>query len=151
MSGSYAADVEVILALISYLGLTNKRKRTPAKIAKHVGIDERRVLGVLERYPGLFRRSLKVKDEGHHSFSLQVRHASRYLEEPDEDSTISDPLGADYFGSLMQYVLSRKKSEEELNRVLTETRVTRLAAWIAAGSALLAAGIVAYAQWGASG
>ena len=147
VDNSYSIDIEIILALVSYLGLTNKQKRTPAKIAKHVGIEEARIVEVLERYPGLFRRSHKTSDEDEHFFSLQVRHASRHLEDDDEPSS---PLGADYFSSLVQYTLERKRSEEEQENLLAEiragqrqTRQTTLAALLASGVAAASATIAA--------
>jgi hypothetical protein len=78
-SRRYSDHVEVLLALITYLGLTSWRSRTPNGLARDLRLDEGAVTEALELFPGLFRRGLNNETPAglQPSYTLHARYAQR--------------------------------------------------------------------------
>lgn len=53
----FTKHFDTLIALVTHLSSTHYKSRTPAHIAKALGLDAKEVLEVLQRFPGFFRRS----------------------------------------------------------------------------------------------
>ena len=75
----YSQHLEVLLALITYLGLTGWRSRAPNGLSRDLGLDEASISVVLAGFPGLFRKG-SIYDTAagpQNSYTLHARYALR--------------------------------------------------------------------------
>lgn len=85
-SHSYSKNLDVLVAVITHLGYTDWNMRSPGNLAKSLGINEDRVLFVLDSFPAFFRKSGFVSKKGATFYQLHVRHAIRWKDECDSES-----------------------------------------------------------------
>lgn len=78
-SEPYSEHLEVLLALITYMGLTGWRSRAPHGLSRDLGLDEAKVAAALARFPGLFRKGDLYETEAglQHSYTLHAQYALR--------------------------------------------------------------------------
>jgi hypothetical protein len=139
----YSDYVNTLIALVTHLGMTHYKSRTPAKIAKHLNLDVVDVKNVLESFTGLFRRSSTISSNGEYYYTLQLRYARRWLDqdndEGEEDREPREPIGADYLSALLNFILKMVEQEHAGARQISANRITIVASVIAAVSASLSA------------
>lgn len=150
MSGyaSYSEDLEPITALVTHLAMMKYRSRTPSRLAKSLGFSNDVLEGVLNAHPGLFRRSLRKSPKyGEHFYTLQLRYARRYLEEEGdaaaEEGALEEPLSAEYFQTLLNFV-SLRAQQEEVGRQQSRQNMVSVVSAMLAALAAIAAAVIAY-------
>ena len=162
MSGAsrqYDDHLDMLIALITYLGLTRWRSRSPNGLARDLSLDETAVTRTLTAFPGLFRRSPDTRptDAGpQHSYTLHARYALRRQQielastGPDTPPTsLSDPtdaqegtgeeLNAETLSALLDYVANQARAEREHSRHALGQWIAVLSAFVAAMAAVVAA------------
>lgn len=164
---SYGEYLEVLLALITYFGLTGWRSRSPNGLARDLSLDEELVTATLKFFPGLFRRgSVQQTDAGpQHSYTLHARYA---LRRPRPEPTIgqqgfdgrqpslSDPtsqqdgrgeeLDPETLRALLDFVSGQARVERDSQHQQRSQRWVALGVVIAAAASVTAAIIQVVAQ-----
>jgi hypothetical protein len=142
----YSDHLETIIALVTNLGMTRYKSRTPTALAKYLSLDKDEVNLVLQNFKGLFRESIiKSKKTNEPFYTLQLRYSRRWLEddaeEQDEDAPDNqrEPLEADYMATLLGFISEMVANEQAEKRQLIANRSATVGAWIAAGAAFIAA------------
>ncbi|UAA39153.1 hypothetical protein KIH87_01955 [Paraneptunicella aestuarii] len=124
----YSDHVDVLLALVTNLAMTDKASLTPRRLAKYLNLEEQEVCTVLDGFPGLFRKS-RVKEKNppegkvaQHFYTLQIRYSRRYLElnGDDDDPNPQEPLSAELFNSLVRFISEQVNLEHENDRLTKE-------------------------------
>jgi hypothetical protein len=132
---SYSRDIDILIALVSYLSMTEYRSMRPSKIAQRLSLERERVEEVLENYKGLFRKSTNKTHEetGEHYYTLHIRYAMRWLNEDDSMSETTPPkLPAEYITTILNFLSDRVKQEETQRTEQVKNLITMIAAIIAA-------------------
>ncbi|MFJ8936440.1 hypothetical protein ACIRL0_12100 [Streptomyces sp. NPDC102365] len=160
----YEAQLDTLIALITYMALTRWRSRSPNGLSKDLGLAEDVVTCALNGFPGLFRQSADFypTDAGpQHSFTLHARYARRRprgadpaLNQPagaHNTASLSDPeptqdgageeLDAETLRALLDYVTERARAERD-TRFHTQSIRWLLAAATVAALASLAAAVI---------
>jgi hypothetical protein len=112
----YEAQLDTLIALITYMALTRWRSRSPNGLSKDLGLAEDVVTHALNGFPGLFRKSADFypTDAGlQHSFTLHARYARRRPR--GEDSALNQPVGAHNAASLSDPEPTQDGAGEELD------------------------------------
>jgi hypothetical protein len=152
---AYRDHIETLTALITYLALCPWRSRSPHGLSRDLGLDEDRVTLALVGFPGLFRKSrnLVPTDVGDQNcFTLHARYATRrqLLAATDRhpSGSLSDPqpeqdgrgeeLDVDILRSLLDFVTSQARVEEEGHRFRLNQRLVLTGVMITAVSSLTA-------------
>ena len=142
----YSDHVDILVALVTHLGMTRYKSRLPSKIAKYLDIDEGETVKVLENFKGLFRKSIGVSSHGEHYYTLQLRYARRWLDQEkdkdqdgEEEEEPREPIGAEYLSALLNFIISMVVQEQSSSRQLLTNRITLYASIIAAVAAIIAA------------
>ena len=132
--------------LVKYLGLAVH----PAEIETSDDAEKQRaaeifdaqvaeVESVLNDYKSLFRKSIKSYDgEDRYRYSLLLRYARRPYRE-DNKPDVSDPLSNEELFSLLNFISSKAKMEQDEKSQMVTDRNQRIAMFIAALSAIIAA------------
>jgi len=144
----YSGHLDTLTALVTYLGATSYRSRTPRGLADSLGLDHGRVLATLEGFKGLFRKSINTKEGTSESYySLHWRFARRESREgSDADPEREEqPLDAEHLAALLDFVSRAAEREAALRGQATSNRVAVGAAVIAATAALLSSAIAVWA------
>lgn len=119
----YTDNQDVLLALVSYLGLTHRKSRTPSTLSKYLGLDKEEIVEVLEGFPGIFRESISTSDEerslGEHYYTLQLRYARRWMEDGDRENENDsrepqEPLDSSYLTALFGFIADMIEQERRL-------------------------------------
>lgn len=139
----YSEHLETLIALVTHLGLTYRRSRTPTMLAKYLGLEKAEVQKVLSDFKGLFRESVSVEN-GEHFYTLQIRYARRWLDETESDSDDDDtvqrpPLAPEHIAGLLSFVSRMVEQEQTGARQRARNWFTLAGAWIAAAAAIAAA------------
>jgi hypothetical protein len=131
----YSEDIDYLLAAAVYLASsTYWWGRTPQRLANELSLDEIRLTSVLAGYPGIFRQSKTVADNGQTSFSLQARYAHFDSKDGKEPASSDDipPIEADELKLVLEFI--QKMAEHEK----TDARARR-SNFIAVGAAVISA------------
>jgi hypothetical protein len=59
---SYQEHLDLLIALVTYLGLSQWRSRSPNGLGRDLGWEETRISETRNRFPGLFRRSSELHE-----------------------------------------------------------------------------------------
>ncbi len=149
----YNDHLDVLLALVTYLGLCAWRSRSPNGLARDLGLDETSITIALNNFPGLFRKSANVHPTNagpQPSYTLHARYARRRSLRSDEISlgtrnlaALSDPeptqigigeeLDADTLRAVLDFVTEQARAERESRQHARSQR------WLLAGVFLAAA------------
>ena len=137
MTIKYTKNFSTVVALITHLGATNRRSRTPTFIGTDLGLDKQDVVSVLRLFPSVFRESKNVPtkedSKGDHFYTLHLRYSRRT--DDDEKSGQSEPLSTDEIGMLLDLVAHMTHQEQQQRTNM----FSMLAAIVASASALIAA------------
>lgn len=82
----YSDHLDLLLALITYLALTQWRSRSPNALATELCLPEEQIVSVLDGFPGLFRKNPELHPTavgGQPSYTLHARYARRRPREMD--------------------------------------------------------------------
>ncbi|MFI5998423.1 hypothetical protein ACIBAC_42070 [Streptomyces sp. NPDC051362] len=112
----YEAQLDTLIALITYMALTRWRSRSPNGLSKDLGLAEDVVTRALTGFPGLFRQSADfypTEAGPQHSFTLHARYARRRPR--GEDSALNRPVGAHSAASLSDPDPTQDGAGEELD------------------------------------
>ncbi len=116
---SYSQNLDVLIALISHLGLCNQKSRTPTFIAKDLGIEVSKIQDSLEGFSGIFRRSKNKSKSGESYYTLQIRFALRGSQYSDEtEGKEGTALEIDHIISLMNFVSDQAQKEQDADLAL---------------------------------
>ncbi len=125
----YSEHLDVLLALISHLGLVDKKSRTPPVLAKYLGFPEEEIRNTLSTFHGIFRKAPKPSKSGQPFYTLQIRYALREKEYKDWNKPDYNPGDSEESGNaidvshiidLMNFVSERAKQEEDREQSLNE-------------------------------
>jgi len=143
MTSKYTKHFSTVVALITHLGATNRRSRTPTFIGTDLGLDKQDVISVLRLFPSVFRESRTVSTEQEskddHFYTLHLRYSRRT--DDDDKAGESLPLSTDEIGMLLDLVAHMTHQEQQQKTNM----FSMLAAIIASVSALFAAYIASQA------
>lgn len=133
----YSDHQETLIALVTHLAMTDWSARTPTNLAIALSIEASEITKVLEKFKGLFRKSIKIsKKTRDHFYTLQIRHAKQWLDENVEEGENDKrpPLEPELLTKLLDFVIS-KSAEERVNRI------SSIAPWVALFGSLIVAGL----------
>ncbi|WP_133510668.1 hypothetical protein [Candidatus Thiosymbion oneisti] len=112
----YSNHQDSLIALVSHLGLTKHKSRTPLFISKNTGIPEDKVRKILAEFPGLFRKSRNISSKNENFYTLQIRYAlrgSQYDEDTKEEE--GTPLEITHIVSLLDFISNQAHQEQNIN------------------------------------
>jgi hypothetical protein len=138
----YADHIDYLVALVIYLGSSKFWwARSPEALSQHLGLEERRVLQVLDGFPGLFRRGRYSAKQKQYFYSLQARYAQYDSENGEEPKQVSDIpyLSMDSIKVVLEFVQKMVEHEKNDRRL----QITQFCSIAAAGLAAITALMVA--------
>lgn len=142
----YSDSLDLLLSSIVYLGTHGYHwARSPRSMARELSLDEERLLRVLEGFPGIFRRGVRMSEFGQHFYALQARYAQRTggdTEDPEQVSYIA-PLDKDRLQLLIGFVVQQADEERSSRRAFLTNGIAAGAAAISAATAVLVASLKA--------
>jgi hypothetical protein len=134
----YSTHFETIVALTTYLAVSESGEIDSAnafRLAKQLGLQLEDVQLVLDNATGIFRKSIKeyhTRDFGYqHNYTLQLRYARR-IYEGGSISNIGDTLSNEELFSLLNFIMSKVREEQETKRQQSNNLITMIAAILAA-------------------
>lgn len=144
----YSEHYEVIVALVTYLAVCNRRvekydktidNATAGWLAEFLGLQERaeEVEFVLENFKGLFRKSRQQYD-GHYRYTLLLRYSHRNYESS-QAPDVSEPLPNNELFSLLDFISNKVSMEQTDKQQRENNRNQQIAMFIAVLSAVIAA------------
>jgi hypothetical protein len=139
---TYNDHLDTLTALITYLGLTSFRSRTPRGLAESLGLDESSVVNTLDGFPGLFRKGSNPSPRtGQLTYTLHARYALREGATPEaaEDTGNSPSLPPELLRALLDHVVTRAQAERELRTSASTNRLTLIGVTVAAIASIIAA------------
>jgi hypothetical protein len=135
----YSDNIDYLVSSIIYLGTHEYYwARSPSNLAAELSLRTDKLAAVFEAFPGLFRRSHRLAENGERYYALQARYAQRKGEDvtdPDQISYIK-PLGNDKLQLLINFVSQAAANELDSRRAWISNSVAVLAAIVAAVSAV---------------
>jgi hypothetical protein len=159
----YSDHLDMLLALISYLALTQWRSRSPNALAAELFLPEERIVSVPDGFPGLFRKNPGLHPTavgGQPSYTLHARYARRRPREinsavpglpkaaselvassapdPAQDGT-GEELDADFLRMLLDFVSDQARAERESTQSRLAQRWLLLGVVVAAAASIVAA------------
>ncbi len=138
----YKDNVDYLVSSIMYLGSHSWYwARSPSNLAAELSMDQNKLEGVFNGFPGIFRKSRRMAPSGQHYYALQARYAQRKggdTEDPEEVSYI-EPLTVDKLKMLTDFVLQSAESERTSLRSNVANATSTIAAVIAAIAAITVA------------
>jgi hypothetical protein len=159
----YSDHLDMLLALITYLALTQWRSRSSNALATELCLPEDQITSVLDDFPSLFRKNPELHPTpvgGQPSYTLHARYARRRPREMDSvvpplpkaanelaASSAPDPaqdgtgeeLDADSLRMLLDFVSDRATAEQESMQSRLSQRWLLLGVAIAAAASIVAA------------
>jgi hypothetical protein len=133
----YSDNLDVLVALVTYLAMTDFKSNTPSYIAETLALDINKVKNTLQTFDGLFRESNNPAENGEKYYTLHLRYALRWAQDDDNNSELKEPLGAEYLDTLLNFITRMVEQEQTNQRQFSSNRATLTAAWVAAGVAFL--------------
>lgn len=144
----YSDHYEVIVSLVTYLAVCNRRvekydktidNATAGWLAEYLGLQEKshEVEYVLENFKGLFRKSRQQHD-GHYRYTLLLRYSHRTYD-GSQAPDISEPLPNDELFSLLGFISNKVAVELSEKQQSENNRNQQVAMFIAVLSAVIAA------------
>ncbi len=136
----YSDNLDVLVALVTYLAMTDYKSNTPPYLANNLSLDVNKVRNTLQTFDGLFRESKEPADNGEKYFTLHLRYALRWTQEAEKEvDTLSakEPLGKEYLDTLLNFIARMVEQEQTNQRQKSSNSATLTAAWVAAGVAVL--------------
>ena len=133
MARDYSDNLDYLIGAITHLASSERFwARTPGDMARELSMDESRLATMLERFPGLFRRSGNVAQSGQHFYSLQARYVNRprNIDDTALEHEMIAPLAAEQSTQLLNFVLQAAQAEMHISDA-------RRANFIAVGAAVL--------------
>ncbi|MDQ6990308.1 MAG: hypothetical protein Q9M11_01075 [Mariprofundaceae bacterium] len=122
MKTPYSESFDLLVALISHLGSTDKASSTPTRIASNLGLEKQRVLNVLESFPAFFRKSNNTSNHdklaGDYYYTLHLRYSRRKIDH--EEDGASQPLTTEEIKMLINLVTHMVQQEQENSRSMIE-------------------------------
>jgi hypothetical protein len=137
----YSDDLDILIALISYLALSQYKSMRPSKLAERLALELDLVIKVLDRYKGIFRKSFKTHNETReHYYTLHMRYALRFEEGARNEEQEEGPkLSSDQVNILLRFVIDKAAQENALKNERKKNLITMTAAIIAAIAAITGA------------
>ena len=142
---SYSKHLDTLIALTSFLAMTNRKSMTPTRLSEALSLDSNEVSYVLENFKSLFRRSQRLSPKHKENYyTLHLRYGLRGQgSDEDSDNDIArEPLGHEYLNSLLEFITKKTESEHEEKRLKSNIKYNLLGAW---GAAIITA-IIALAS-----
>ncbi len=137
----YSDNLDVLVALVTFLAMTNHKSNTPTYLANNLGLDITKTKNTLQIFDGLFRESKKPAENGENYFTLHLRYALRWKQKNDnaenDDDEVREPLGAEYLDTLLNFITQMVEQEQTNHRQQSSNKVTLTAARVAAGVAFI--------------
>jgi hypothetical protein len=144
----YSDDIDYLLAATVYLASsTYWWGRTPQRLANVLSLDETRLATVLKGYPGIFRQSKTIADNGQVSFSLQARYAHFASKDGGEPTSSDDipPIEAAELKLVLEFI--QKMAEHEKTDVRAQrSNVIAVGAAVISAVAALTVGTISLAK-----
>ena len=131
----YSEHQEYLVAAIIHLGMYQHLwARSAEQMSLETALDENQLSSVFEGFPGLFRLSRSLSDEGERRYSLQMRYAQRTTPYGKGSPTSKEipPLSMEQLQPLLDYVATMAESERNRSSAINQN-------WVAVGSAVIAA------------
>lgn len=137
----YSNDLDILIALITYLAFSQYKSMRPSKLAERLALELAPVRKVLDSYKGIFRKSFNTQGEtGEHYYTLHMRYALRYDEgEHNNGQEEGLKLSSDQVSILLKFVIDKAAQENTLKSERKKNLITMGAAIIAAVAAVTAA------------
>ena len=137
----YSDNIDYLISSLIYLSThTYYWARSPSNMARELSLDEERLRGVFNGFPGLFRRSQRKTENGEHFYAVQARYAQREgggTSDPDQVSYI-EPLSNERLKLLIDFVLQSAEEERAGKRATVSNSISVAAAIVAAIAAIIA-------------
>ena len=140
----YSKNVDYLVSSIIYLGTHSYYwARSPRALARELSLNEQKLEGVFTGFPGIFRRSHRVSDEGQHYFALQARYAQREGEDTRDPEQVSyiKPLDTEKMKMLLEFVHRMTEQEKAGRRGWFANIVSIVAVIVSASAVVIAATI----------
>ncbi len=136
MKTTYSKDIDILIALISYLALSKYKSMRPSRLAERLSLDKENVERVLELYKGIFRKSNRIfESTEEHYYTLHMRYALRWMDE-DEDDGDTPQLPPEHVNTLLTFVIGKAAEEEGRRKERIKHLITMIAAIIGAVAAV---------------
>ncbi|WP_315773193.1 MULTISPECIES: hypothetical protein [unclassified Bradyrhizobium] len=134
----YAANYEILMAVVTHLAVNKWPARQPKGIAKDLSIENvDAVRGVLRTFKGLFRESRGVsRDHGEPLYSLHLRH-SRFVVTDEEQER--PPLNTEDLFALLRLVSEKAAQQTQQASALRIAALTSIISLMVAAASLLVA------------
>lgn len=138
---SYSEHLDTLIALVTYLALTNSKSRTPSSLSKNLNLDQDQVNFVLENFKSLFRKSkTKSTTASEHYYTLHARYAFRSHSNGEDDEDIArEPLSSDYLTKLIDFIVNKSEIEHDKEKQKLYSKTTMTSAIVAAFISVLVA------------
>ena len=138
----YSKDIDYLVSSIIYLATHSYYwARSPRALAIELSLNEERLTQVFNGFPGIFRKSSSITENGQHYYSLQARYAQREGKdtvEPDKVSYI-EPLSTNKISLLLEFVQNMAEHENLDQRLWRQNSVAVAAAVVSAVTAVIVA------------
>jgi hypothetical protein len=138
----YAEKIDYLVSSIIYLGThTYYWARSPDALASELSMDATTLEEVFQSFPGLFRKSHRVAENGQHYYALQARYAQREGGDTKDPETTSyiEPVDVDKLKMLLDFVMKMADDEKATFRGWLASSIAVLAAVLSAIAAVYAA------------
>jgi len=122
----YSHHLDTIVALVSYLAITNAKSRTPSRLATDLSLDEKEVQFVLDNFKSLFRKSKKPSPQNtQYFYTLHTRYAFRSQATDDDDDVIREPLPPDYLSKILDFISNAAfiEHEQEKQKIISSNNI----------------------------
>jgi hypothetical protein len=145
----YEKNLDILMALISYLALASWRSRTPDALFRDLGLPKGDIASTLHDFPGLFRKSKVPFRNGEYPYTLHARYAKRRAD-PDETDRESnqyvpgEELDAETLRALLDFVTQQARAEQESYQQRISRRMLLIGVFVAAVASIAAAIISLY-------
>jgi len=131
----YSDNLDVLVALVTYLAMTDFKSNTPSYVAETLALDVKKVRDTLQSFDGLFRESKNPAENGEKYYTLHLRYALRWTQNDESNGESKEPLRAEYLDTLLNFITRMVEQEQTNQRQFSSNRATLTAAWVAAGVA----------------
>ena len=138
----YSHNIDYLISSIIYLGTHSYYwARSPSTMASELSLDSGRLESVFDGFPGIFRKSKRLADNGQHYYALQARYAQRKggdTEDPDKLTFIS-ALDAKKLELLIGFVTKMADDERASFRGWVANGISVVAVLVSATAVIWAA------------
>jgi hypothetical protein len=143
----YTENFDVLVAIVTHLSNTEAESRSVPGMARDLGLDEKKVRTVVDRFQAFFRKGTQPNNEGQYYYTLHLRYSRRKI---DGEGVSREQLRPEELSTLLDLISKMVANEHEMSRLSLELKqrnrtliftniLTLIAALIAAAAAITAA------------